>query len=79
MDFLNQISRIERIDKQVRLKTTGKPSALAKSLKISVSQIYEVLKLMKKLGAPVKFSKADKRYYYTSRKRFICGFIDEIT
>jgi len=78
MDFFNQINRIERIDKKIRLKTTGKPSALAKSLKISESQLYEVLKLMKKLGAPIKFSKSDQRYYYPSRKRFICGFIDEI-
>jgi len=79
MDFLYQISRIERKDKKIRLKTTGKSSALAKSLKISESQLYQVLKLMKKLGASIKFSKADQRYYYTSRKRFICRFIDEIT
>jgi len=59
MDFLYQISRIERKDKKIRLKNTGKPSALAKSLKISESQLYQVLKLMKKLGAPIKFSKAD--------------------
>jgi hypothetical protein len=77
MGFLDQKNRIERIDKRIRLKTAGKPSLLAKEINISESNLYEVLKLMKKLGAPIKFSRADQSYYYTSRKRFICGFVDD--
>jgi hypothetical protein len=59
MDFLDQINRIEHIDKRIRLKTAGKPFLLAKEVNISESNLYWVLKLMKKLGAPIKFSRAD--------------------
>jgi hypothetical protein len=77
MDFLDQISRIEFIDKKIRLNTAGKPSDLAKEIQLSQSQLFLVLQTMKKLGAPLNYSRKNQCYSYTSSKRFICGFIDE--
>lgn len=76
MKFEDIIHRIEIIDKKIRLVSTGSPSALAKSLRISNSQLYSTLSFMKRLGAPIKFSKEMQSYYYTSKKRFIIGFVD---
>jgi hypothetical protein len=70
------IQRIEIIDKKIQFVATGSPSTLAKSLRISDSQLYNTLKIMKRLGAPIKFSKELQSYYYTSKKRFIIGFVD---
>lgn len=77
MDFLNQVHRIEIIVKRIRLNLAGKPSALAKELLISESHLYEVLKLMKKIGAPLKFPRTDQSYYYTKKMKFTFGFVDD--
>ena len=77
MDILERIRRIEQIDKSIRSNAAGKPTALVKELKLSNSQFFEVIKLMKKLGAPIKYSRTTQSYVYTSRKKFFCGFMDE--
>lgn len=78
MNFIDRVNRIESIDKKIRLRETGRPCELANDKKISESQLYETLKLMKKLGASIKFGKSFQSYYYTSRKKFFCGYLVDV-
>jgi|OpeIllAssembly_1097287.scaffolds.fasta_scaffold166397_1 hypothetical protein len=79
MRFVDQLRRIERIDQLIRLKATGTPTELALKLGLSESQLFEVLSLMKnEFGAPIRYSKASRCYYYKSSKRFICKFEDDL-
>jgi len=75
MRFIDQIRRIERIDQLIRLKATGSPTELAAKIGISVSQLYEVLSIMREeFGVPILYSKSLQTYYYPSDIRFRCTF-----
>ncbi len=75
MSFIDQIHRIERIDQLIRLKATGKPSDLARTLDISESQLYEILNIMKvELGGEFRYSRSLQSYYYPREIKFKCLF-----
>ena len=57
--------RIETLDFLIHTRSTGNPKKLAKRLSISVRTLYELLGLMKDLGAPICYSKPLKTYYYS--------------
>lgn len=67
-------SRIERIDRLIRIKGTGNASQLADKLGLSRTSIYEYLDLMKQLGAPIKYSTARRSYYYDEDGSFPTSF-----
>jgi hypothetical protein len=73
MDFCYQIRRIERLDLLMRRRATGTPEELAAKLGISVSQVYQVIRLMKDvLKAPIYYSRIDRSYCYRDNVRFVC-------
>lgn len=74
MDSIN-IRRIERLDRLIRTKASGTPRDLAKKLKISERSLYYHLKLIKEMGAPVKYSKSRNCYYYEYEGKLILGFM----
>lgn len=58
------LKRLERLDYLIRIKGTGTPANLAHRLGVSERCIYSYIQLMKERGAPIKFSKDRKSYYY---------------
>jgi DNA-binding IclR family transcriptional regulator len=75
MNVYDQIRRIERIDQMLRTRSTGTPQELAEKLGISLSQLYQILKLMKnEKRAPIYYSRADQSYCYRGSVRFVCEF-----
>ncbi|HPR13647.1 MAG TPA: HTH domain-containing protein [Bacteroidales bacterium] len=77
MQFYNQIRRIERLDLLLRRRATGTPEELAERLGISVSQVYQVIRLMKdELKAPIYYSRVDRSYCYRNNVKFVCDFIE---
>ena len=56
--------RLESLDHLIRIKGTGSPRELAKRLNISERSIYEYIGLLKTLGAPIRYSKFRRTYYY---------------
>jgi predicted ATPase len=75
MNFCNQIRRIERLDKLLRTRSTGTPEELARRLRISQSQLYQLIKIMREeLGAPIYYSRAEQSYCYGERVQFVCAF-----
>jgi predicted DNA-binding transcriptional regulator YafY len=70
------IQRLNRLDYLINHKSTGTPAACAKKIGISERSLYDYLKILKELGAPVKFSRDRRTYYYFLDGNFKIGFFD---
>ena len=68
------IERFRRIDYLIATRATGTPAQLAEKLEVSESTLYEFLKVMKELDAPIEFDDQRNTYYYTSKGRMVIRF-----
>lgn len=75
MRLIDKIQQLDRIDKLIRMKATGGPKELARKIGLGESTLYEYLKLMKEMGAPIEFSRTRNSYYYTADTTFHFGFV----
>ncbi len=67
--FLKTLERLKSIDNLIKLKATGSPNELADRLGICPSHLFNLLKLLKEFGAPLRFDvSANSYYYYTNFK-----------
>lgn len=69
--------RLIRLDYLIRLEATGTPGNCAKKIGISERSLYDYLKVLKEMGAPVKFSRNRGTYYYREEGRFHVSFISK--
>ena len=74
MSLLKYIDRVKRIDNLIRLKATGSPKELAFKLGTSEWVIYQHLKEMKELGAPIAYCFQDNSYIYLEKGKFDFSF-----
>ena len=65
MSFIEQLLMLRRLHDLVRLRATGSTPELMEKLKVSKSGLYRQLELLKNLGAPIRYDRAEQRYYYT--------------
>ncbi|MGW8122725.1 hypothetical protein ACV07N_08690 [Roseivirga echinicomitans] len=72
--MLKQAERIQRIHELIRRKATGSPKELASRLGISERQLYNLLDLMKQLGAPIVYSITLCSYHYEHEVTWSIGF-----
>lgn len=63
-----------QLDLLIRQKGTGSPPEFARKMGISERSLYEYLKVLKDLGAPIKWSRQDKSYYYSIEGQFRISF-----
>jgi len=70
--------RLQTIDYLIRIKGTGKPAQLAKRLRISERTLYEFLKMMKDLGAPIEYDRYKESYYYSEKGGFNIRFVKNL-
>lgn len=75
MNFASKIKQIERIDNLIRMKNTGSPMELSERLNISERQLYNIIGLMKEMGAPIYYSDIKRSYCYHNEGRFTFGFL----
>jgi predicted DNA-binding transcriptional regulator YafY len=64
-----------RLDQFIRQKGTGCPPEFARKMGISERSLYEYLKVLKDLGAPIRFSRQDHSYYYEIDGQFHVSFL----
>lgn len=76
MTFLEKLNAIERIDQLIRLKATGSPQDLAHRLSISRRGLFNILNLMKIMGAPIKYCTTQRNYYYEYPCKLSIGFLN---
>ena len=67
--------RVETIDRLIRIKGTGPPKQFAQKLDIGERTLFEIINLMKELGAPIKYCKGRQSYYYEHEGRFCLKFL----
>ncbi len=77
METLSFISRLQRIDKLIRMQATGTARQLAEKLEITERSVYNYLNYMKKMDAPVVFSNESQSYIYTDEGYFYIGFLQQ--
>ena len=73
------IERFERINNLISKKGTKKPSVFAQKLNISVSTLYETLKVLKEKGAPIFYDRFKETYYYSEEGKFKIHFEKKYT
>ena len=71
------LNRLIRLDYLIYLNATGKPHDCAQKIGISERTLYDYLKLLREMGAPVKFSRHRGTYYYNEEGRFRISFLSE--
>jgi predicted DNA-binding transcriptional regulator YafY len=69
------LHRLIRLDHLIHHKSTGTPSDCAQKIGISERSLYDYLKILKEMGAPVKFSRGRRTYYYTEGGQFHVSFL----
>ncbi len=74
MSLLKYIERLKRMDDLIRRKATGCADEFASKLGISKSQLYDELKEMKELGAPLEYCQTRKSYIYNAETKLIVVF-----
>ncbi len=72
-----QIALLERVDRLIRLKATGRPKKLAERLEVSEATVFRMIDTMKELNAPVYYDLANQSYAYSKPTSFRCGFFME--
>lgn len=75
MSLNNKIERIKRMHDLIRYKRTGKPDQFARKMGLSESMLYNMLKELKQLGAPIAYCRYRESYEYMHPVEFRVGFI----
>jgi hypothetical protein len=68
--FFETLDLIDRLDGLIRRKATGKPSELARRLNVCERKVYQLIEMLKDLGAPVEYSSERESYYYAAEVEF---------
>jgi predicted DNA-binding transcriptional regulator YafY len=63
-----------KLDLFIRQKGTGVPREFARKMGISERSLYEYLKVLKELGAPIKWPRIERSYYYSVDGQFFISF-----
>ncbi|MEO6686594.1 MAG: HTH domain-containing protein [Dyadobacter sp.] len=58
----------------IRRKSTGSPSELAIKLDLSERAVFEYIRAMREMGAPISFCPHRRSYFYEREVRFEMGF-----
>lgn len=79
MDFIKKLKLIERIDGMISRKSTGTPTELSKKIEVSERTLYNIIAIMKKLGAPIYYSSSRMSYCYNGTVSFsyVFNIVDE--
>ena len=64
-----------RLDQYIHEKGTGSPPEFARKMGISERSLYDYLKILKEMGAPITFSRNRRTYFYKEEGRFRISFI----
>lgn len=76
MRFIEKTRMLEQVDQLIRMKATGSARQLASRLKVSKSTVYEIIELMKLMGAEIDYCSKRCSYYYLTEKVLAIGFVE---
>ena len=65
MNLIDEIHRLERLDRLIRLRMTGSPDELAEKIGVSRRTAIRLVGILKKeVGCPIYFNKYKNSYCY---------------
>ncbi len=64
MRLMEHFRLLERADGLIRRKATGRPEEFAARLNLTRSALYRRLDDLKSVGAPIKYCRNSKSFYY---------------
>ncbi|MCF0054159.1 HTH domain-containing protein [Dyadobacter sp. CY356] len=74
MILTKYFERFDRLHGMIRRKATGSPAELAVKLDLSERAVFEYIRAMREMGAPISFCPHRRSYYYEREVRFEMGF-----
>lgn len=74
--MISYFERIKRMNDLIVIGKTGNPREFAAKMDMSDRSIYEYLKVMKAMGAPIFYNKGRRSYVYSASGSFKVGFED---
>ncbi len=77
MTFIEKLQTIDRVHSLINRKATGTADDLASKLNVSRRCVYDIINLMKMMGAPIEFCTSRRTYYYTHPCELMIGFQDK--
>ena len=72
-----QIALLERGDRWIRLRATGRPKQLAERLGVSEATVFRMIETMKELEAPVSYDLSIQSYVYSEPIEFKFGYFSK--
>lgn len=70
MNFVEQLKVLDRLDQLIRRKATGNSKALANRLGISFRNVYNLIAILKNLGAQILYCRNRQSFYYANEVSF---------
>lgn len=74
MNLTKYFERFDRLHRMIRRKATGSPAELAAKLDLSERAVFEYIRAMREMGAPISFCQNRRTYYYEREVQFSMGF-----
>ncbi|GLU55972.1 HTH domain-containing protein [Dyadobacter frigoris] len=74
MNLTKYFERFERLHGMIRRKATGSPAELAAKLDLSERAVFEYIRAMREMGAPIVFCPIRRTYCYEREVQFSIGF-----
>ncbi|WP_024768955.1 hypothetical protein [Aquimarina macrocephali] len=72
--IIKYIEIIKRMDLLIHLQATGTPEEFASRLEVSKTKLYRMIKVIKRLNAPIKYDHFLQSFVYTEAVGFTFGF-----
>lgn len=74
MNLTKYFERFDRLHGMIRRKATGSPAELAAKLDLSERAVFEYIRAMREMGAPISFCPHRRSYFYEREVQFNMGF-----
>jgi len=77
MNLLDEIYRFERLDRLIRLESTGNSNELAEKFQVSRRTVLRLIKFLKERGCPIYFNRYKNSYCYEYPIKLIILKVEE--
>lgn len=64
MNTLKQIEQLRKIHGLIKLESTGSPKMMAKKMRVSERQLYNLIDQLRTMDAPIRFDRRANTYFY---------------
>ena len=66
MNFIEDLKRLRKIHELIIGQNTGSPDNLAESISVSRSELYYILRELKKMGAQISYNRRKRSFCYSN-------------